>query len=96
GGEGRVRGVASAQTENALAAAVAGIARVARGHLAAGREAGRGLPRRLVPALLPATLADLYLARLERAGHDVFDRRVQEAPAGRAWRLAARAWRGRF
>ncbi|MEX2009553.1 MAG: phytoene/squalene synthase family protein, partial [Dongiaceae bacterium] len=79
-----------------LAASVAEIARVAREHLAAGRAAGRGLPRRLVPALLPATLAELYLARLERAGHDVFDRRVQQAPAGRAWRLAARAWRGRF
>ena len=79
-----------------LAASVAEVARVARGHLAAGREAGRGLPRRLVPALLPATLAETYLARLERARFDVFDRRVQEAPPGRAWRLAARAWRGRF
>jgi len=79
-----------------LAASVAEVARVARGHLTAGREAGRGLPRRLVPALLPATLAETYLARLERARFDVFDRRVQEAPPGRAWRLAARAWRGRF
>ena len=79
-----------------LAASVAEVARVARGHLPAGREAGRGLPRRLVPALLPATLAETYLARLERARFDVFDRRVQQAPPGRAWRLVARAWRGRF
>jgi hypothetical protein len=45
--------------------------------------------------LLPATLADLYLARLARAGCDPFDVRVQQPAPGRAWRLLLASLAGR-
>jgi NADH dehydrogenase [ubiquinone] 1 alpha subcomplex assembly factor 6 len=49
-----------------------------------------------LPVLLPAILADLYLARLRRAGCNPFDPRVQ-APSGlRAVRLAVARWRRRY
>jgi phytoene synthase len=80
----------------ALSRAVAEIADRAWTGLRAGREAGRGLPRRLIPALLPATLAEIYLRRLERAGFDPYSAGLSEAPAGRVWRLAVRAWTGRY
>jgi len=63
--------------------------------LAAGRSAAQGLPRALLPALLPATLTDLYLRRLARAAYDPFDALVQEPPPGRAWRLLFANLRGR-
>jgi len=49
-----------------------------------------------LPALLPATLADAYLARLSRLDHDPFDsRNSQRIPLG-VWRLMIRALTGRF
>src|SRR5690606_20512359 len=58
-----------------LAEAVRSIADAARRHLAAAR-AVPGVPKEALPALLPATLAGLYLERLERIGHDVVRRPV--------------------
>ncbi len=70
------------------------VAEAARTHLAAARR--HGVPRRAVPALLLATLADQDLRRLERAGFNPFDPRVRQSGAGRAFRLALNASRGRF
>jgi len=49
-----------------------------------------------LPALLPATLAEAYLARLSRLGHDPFDARNAEPLRLRSWRLIARALASRY
>lgn len=80
----------------ALAEAVRAVAADADAHLTRARALKRSVPRNLVPALLPAVLAGLYLRQLAKARYDVFDARVQEAPPGRAWRLAFRALQGAY
>lgn len=80
----------------ALAFVVSEIAETARRHLAAARRLAPDVPRRALPALLPATLADGYLKRLSRARFDPFDEGVQSAPVGRLVRLGFNAYRGRY
>jgi phytoene synthase len=80
----------------ALAKVVAEVAAVARRHLAAAHETQRQVPRRAVPALLPAVVAGRWLDRLARAGHDVLDRRVLQPDPGMSWRLALAAALGRY
>ncbi len=79
-----------------LARAVERLAAVARRHLDAGRALRRETPRRALPALLPATLADGHLKALARARYDVFDRRVQTAHPLRQIRLIWRALAGGY
>lgn len=79
-----------------LAAVVENIAATAAGYLQAARRRRARIGKRALPALLPATLADLYLGRLCRAGFDPFDPRVQHGGPGRLIRLTAQALRGRF
>lgn len=80
--------------------AVAEIAALARRHLAAARGLGRRVPRAAVPALLPATLAGVYLDRLEKSAFDPFaeESRVHAASAGPAAmaRLAVNGLLGRY
>ncbi len=64
--------------------------------LAAARRPAREVPRKALPALLVARLADLYLKRLRRAGGDPFAAAVQAPAPGRVWRLAWGHWRGRY
>jgi len=71
----------------AVAAIARDVAAEARRHLREGKVMARRLPRRLLPVLMPATLAAMHLRRLEAAGYDVFAARVQEAPPARLWRL---------
>jgi phytoene synthase len=49
-----------------------------------------------LPALLTATLAEAYLARLSRLGHDPFDARNVAPLRLRSWRLMMRALAGRY
>jgi phytoene synthase len=79
----------------ALAAVVRQVADTARAELSAARAVQRP-PRALLPALLPGTLAGLYLKRLAAAGHDPFDARVQQAPPLRVARLIAAQALGRI
>lgn len=79
----------------ALCDVVRRIAEVARGELTTARRLPRP-PRAQLAALLPGTLAGLYLKRLEAAAFDPFDLRVQTPPPLRAaWLIAAQAM-GRF
>ena len=78
-----------------LAEAVRSIADAARRHLAAAR-AVPGVPKEALPALLPATLAGLYLERLERIGYHVVRRPVDIVAPRRHLSLIRAAWRGRF
>ncbi len=70
------------------------LAQTARRHLRAARTHRRAVPRAALPALLPATLAERYLADIEKAGYDVFQVPVNAAP--RTWRLALNRLSGRF
>jgi NADH dehydrogenase [ubiquinone] 1 alpha subcomplex assembly factor 6 len=49
-----------------------------------------------LPVLLPATLADLYLVRLRRAGYDPFDPSLQAPSPLRMLRVALNCWRRRY
>jgi phytoene synthase len=72
----------------ALGAVVAEVAGWARGHLEAARA--EPVPRAALPALLPASLADAYLARLARARHDPSAPSLEIAPLPKLLRVA---WR---
>jgi len=72
------------------------IAARAGAHLAEARTVAADLPAAARPALLPAVLADAYLARLRRAGHDPWHRSFADGrPAGRT-RLLWRVLRGGY
>ena len=58
-------------------AVVAGqVADAARQALHAGRTNRRAVPRAAIPALLPGTLAEMYLRRMARFEHDLFARPI--------------------
>jgi len=85
------------QSKNAakISAVVQKVAVLARAHLDKARSYANQVDRRALPALLPATLADAYLAGLERRRFDVFDpRHALQRPA--ALRLMWNAWRGKY
>lgn len=79
-----------------LALIVAGLAGEARQYLRQARSQRGGLPRAALPALLPASLADGYLARLAKFRYDVFDPRLDLPPLSRQLRLAWKASLRRF
>ena len=71
----------------ALRAVVREVAAAAAGHLAAAEALSAEIPRRALPALLPAVLAAADLKRLARAGYDPFAPRVVRTDPWRPWRL---------
>ena len=71
-----------------LRAALAELRRLARDHLSALKFGDVGVPGRLVPAFLPASLAPLALTEMERANADPF--RLRSAPQ---WRRQWTLWR---
>ncbi|MGF6231875.1 NADH dehydrogenase [ubiquinone] 1 alpha subcomplex assembly factor 6 [Inquilinus ginsengisoli] len=79
-----------------LRRAAARVAEAARERLAEARALRHEVPRTAVPALLSARLADGYLRRLRRAGHDVFSALVQEPPPLRQADLVLGAILGRY
>jgi len=80
----------------ALRKAVAALAAEAARHLAAARNRAREVPKSALPALLPGRLAESALKRIARAGHDMFDPRLEEPNLGRSLGLAWSALRGRY
>ena len=79
-----------------LNSAIGELVEIAREHIQDARELRREIPKSLVPAVLPAVLADSYLNRLERAEYNVFDESIRK-PVGLAMaRLAYRAVIGRY
>ena len=65
------------------------LAELAAGHLAQARALRRQVPRPAVVALLPASLAELYLRRLRAVGWDITDQRWSRTaprPALLAWK----------
>ena len=80
----------------ALAAAVGDIADLAREHLARARRARPDVAWEFRPGLLLCVLAENYLRRIERHGHNPFDGAIEGGRAGRQVRLALMAWRGAY
>lgn len=72
------------------------IAARARAHLDAVRARRGELPRRALPALLPAVVASRALAHLARAGYDPFAPSLRRQDGGLVLALALAAARGRF
>ncbi len=70
------------------------LAQAAHRHLRAARQHRRAVPKAALPALLPATLAERYLADIEKAGYDVFQMPVNAGP--HAWRLGVSRLLGRY
>ncbi|MGP1253347.1 MAG: phytoene/squalene synthase family protein [Kiloniellales bacterium] len=81
---------------DALAGVVMRLAKRARERMSEARRLRGEVPKTALPALLPACLADAYLARLERADFDPFDARVQVELPNRALRLWWAAVRRRY
>ena len=79
-----------------LRAAAAEIAEAAAGHLRAARRHRSEVPRRAHAALLPAVVAERFLARLAHAGHNPFAPELAIPDPLQSWRLFAAAFRGRF
>jgi 15-cis-phytoene synthase len=71
----------------ALLAALADFRRQAHGHLDRIRDAARGLPDRLVPALLPVTLVRRYLDRMDRGDYEPFRTPVDVPQWRKQWLL---------
>ncbi len=80
----------------ALRTATAEIAEAAAAHLQAARRQRRDVPRAAHPALLPAIVADRFLARLRRAGHDPFAPELRMPDPLQSWRLARARFFGRL
>lgn len=70
-----------------LAKVVEDVAQSARGFLASARSHERAAPDWARPALLPGVLASSYLSRIERAGFDPFDLRIEGGGLRRQVRL---------
>jgi hypothetical protein len=64
--------------------------------LAAARREAATVPRRALPALLPATIASLFLGRLRRLDYDAFDPRLAAPAPSTALRMGWQVLRGRF
>lgn len=72
------------------------LAEAAAEHLRQARAARTGIPKKALPALLPASLADLYLARLRKADYDLSDSRLDISAPRRQFKLLWSALRGRY
>jgi phytoene synthase len=77
-------------------AALAELRDHARQRLAEARQFASDLPPGALPAFLPASLVDLYLARLSRPGADPLNDTADILQLGRQWRMWWRASRGHF
>jgi 15-cis-phytoene synthase len=79
--------VFAGRSSGGLDAALAELRALARRHLAAFDAALPAVPAEATPALLPVTLARLYLDRMERAGYDPFRTAVEVPQWRRQWVL---------
>jgi len=87
---------AARRSTPALRAAAREIAEAATGHLRVARERRRTIPRGALAAVLPAIVAERFLARLRRAGDDPFASGLVVPDGWQSWRLAAAALLNRF
>ncbi len=79
-----------------LESVVATISGKADEYLRSARGYRAEVSKRALPAVLPATLAGVYLRRLSKSGFNPFDRRVQWAGPSRLFRVAFNQVRGSY
>jgi phytoene synthase len=79
-----------------LAKVVGKLRETAQEHLVAARAKVAGVPAAARPALLLGILADGYLARIRRAGDNVFDPSLGRPDGWKTARLSWAAFRGRY
>jgi phytoene synthase len=60
------------------------------------RTRAPAVPLRALPAFLPVSLTDLYLAKLARPGFNPLDKVAEVSQLRRQWRLATRAFLERY
>ena len=72
------------------------LAEAAANHLRQARAIRSRIPKKALPALLPASLADVYLARLRKARYDLSDRRLEVSAPRRQLKLLWNALLGRY
>jgi len=90
------RGVLSLKPTPELANAARVIAGAARRNLEKARALKDQVPRHGIAALLPAVLAETWLARLESSRYDLFDLRLSAPDPWRGFRLWRAARSGRY
>ncbi len=81
---------------NALCEFVGAVSEQARQSLSAAKTYRNDVPRAAIPALLPATLAESYLAALKRAHHDPFTARVGQINPWCMIKLMRNGFRGSY
>jgi phytoene synthase len=91
-----LRDYSARRDTSALRAATREIAEAAIHHLRAARERRPTIPRAGLAAVLPAIVAERFLARLRRAGYDPFAPGLAAPDGWQSWRLAAAALLNRF
>ena len=79
-----------------LAALIGELCTIAAGHLAAARDAARGMDTSLLPAFLPLAPVDMDLKALRRSARDPFRQGTGPAPWRRQWAIWRAARRGMF
>jgi len=90
------RDLTELRPEPAIAAAVSDIAARARQHLDKARAIRGDIPKKAIPALLLAPIADMHLRRLAAAGFDPFDSRLTMPVRFLGIRLAMNVMMGRY
>ncbi len=91
-----VEGVLAEPTQPALRPVLAWLGSTAAVHFAAARKLRRAVDKAALPALLPATLGQLYLRRLKRAGWDPADPRIVPPGPVKQLQLFSRALLKRY
>ncbi len=90
------RNLMEMRPEPAIAAAVSDIAARARRRLEKARALRGDIPKKALPALLPAAIAELHLRRLAKVGYDPFDTRLTMPVRFLGIRLAWKMMAGRY
>jgi phytoene synthase len=88
--------VLSGRFDAAIELALADLRRRAAACLAEARARAAAVPLDALPAFLPVSLTDLYLARLAKPGFNPLDTVAEVSQLRRQWRLAARAFLERY
>ena len=92
----RSRMTAGGSAPEGLSAVVRDLVELARSHVILARGARAEIPKQAIPALLPLTISELYLQKIERAAFDPFALHVDASPSGKLLRLGWKALINRY